>query len=84
MLFMFILLLISPPGVVALHTNTLPPISIHTLQIFVVVVVVCFVDVVYVHFVVNLASGSSRSTHKNFATNKYPHTATFCYHRQVI
>ena len=54
----------SPLGVVAPHTNTLPPINIHTLQIFVVVViVVCFVDVVYVHFVVNLASGSGRSTH---------------------
>ena len=79
MLFMFILLLISPLGVVALHTNTLPPINIHTLQIFavVVVIVVCFVDVVYVHFVVNLASGSSRSkhTHKHFAADKYPHTA---------
>ena len=43
---MFILLSISPLGVVALHTNTLPPINIHTLQIFVVVDVVCFVDVV--------------------------------------
>ena len=62
-LFMFIFLSISPLGVVALHTNTLPPINIHTLQIFVVVDVVCFVDVVYVHFVVNLASGSGRSTH---------------------
>ena len=63
---MFILLLISPPGVVALHTNTLPPINIHTLQIFVVVIVVivvCFVYVVYVHFVVDLAYGSSCSTH---------------------
>ena len=63
----------SPLGVVAPHTNTLPPINIHTLQIF--VVVVCFVDVVYVHFVVNLASGSGRSTHKHFAADKYPHTA---------
>ena len=68
----------SPLGVVAPHTNTLPPINIHTLQIFVVVVVVivvCFVDVVYVHFVFNLVSGSSRSTHKHFAADKYPHTA---------
>ena len=75
---MSILLSISPLGVVALHTNTLPPIDIHTLQIFVVVdVVVCFVDVVYVHFVVNLASGSRRSSHKHFAANKYPHSADF-------
>ena len=64
----------SPLGVVAPHTNTLPPINIHTLQIFVVVDVVCFVDVVYVHFVFNLVSGSSRSTHKHFAADKYPHT----------